>query len=186
MKIIRMRLNMTPEPRSVVPNPDPVDEIQFHNAVMECVSRQVSRHGQGKVAQVMGLSVRQLSNLGAGSMPRADRLANLRALDRDALDPIHRLYGERAVPRDSVCTGDPISSKMAALLAKTIEMECPNSDGGTSATLAELLSLCGSAEDEAALRKIARALAGWLEAVDTYRCGARPNLRAVSEAGAQG
>jgi len=120
---------MPPEPRTIVRNPDPVDEVRFHAAVMECVSKQIAQHGVGKVAQVMGLSVRQIANLGAGSMPRADRLANLRSLDRDALDPVHRLYGERAVPRDALCTSDPISARMAALLSQTIEMECPDSDG---------------------------------------------------------
>lgn len=170
---------MPPELDTVLPNNQPIDEVRFHAAMMECVSRQVSQHGPGKVAQIMGLSIRQLGNLGNGSFPRADRLANLRALDRDALDPIHRLYGERAVPRQAVCTSDPISAKMALLLSRTIEIERPESDGGEKATLGEILGLCASAEDEAALRKIARVCAGWLEMVDAYRAGERPNLRAV-------
>lgn len=170
---------MPSESNTVLLNPEPLDEVRFHAAMMECVSRQVGQHGPGKVAQVMGLSIRQLGNLGAGSFPRADRLANLRALDRDALDPIHRAYGERTVPRDATCTSDPISAKMAMLLSRTIEMERPDSDGGSRATLAEVLALCGSSEDEIALRKIARVFAGWLEMVDAYRAGERPNLRAV-------
>lgn len=164
---------------SVVHKPEPVDEVRFHAAMMEAVSRQISRHGHGKVAEVMGLSVRQLGNLGAGSFPRPSRLYKLRELERDALDPIDRLYGERTVPRDAVCTSDPVSSKMAMLLSRTIEMERPDSDGGHRATLAEVLALCGSPDDEATLRQIARACAGWLEMVDSYRNGPRPNLRSV-------
>jgi len=166
---------------TVVPNPQPLDEAQFHSAMTECISRQVTLHGHAKVAQTMALSIKQLSNVMAGAFPRPDRLANLRSLDRDALDPLHRAYGERTVPREAVCSSDPISAKMAALLAKTIEMECPSSDGGHHATLAEILGLCGCPEDEAALRKIVRVCAGWLEMVDAYRTGARPNLRAVPE-----
>lgn len=165
---------------TVVPNAEPLDEARFHAAMMECVSRQVSRHGLAKVAQIMGLSIRQLGNLGNGSFPRPDRLANLRALDGDALDPIHRAYGERSVPREAICTSDPISAKMALLLSRTIEMERPESDGGQRATLAEILALCASPEDEATLRKIVRVCAGWLEMVDAYRAGERPNLRAIN------
>ncbi len=167
---------------TVLPNPAPLDEAQFHASMIECISRQVARHGQARVAQTMCLSIKQLSNVMAGAFPRADRLANLRSLDGDALDPLHRAYGERAVPRDSVCSSDPISSKMAALLAKTIEMERPGSDGGEQATLGEILSLCACPEDEAALRQIVRVAAGWLEMVDGYRHGPRPNLRAVTKA----
>lgn len=165
---------------SVVPNPPPLNEVEFHGAMLECISRQIARHGHATVAQTMCLSTKQLNNVLAGAFPRADRLANLRSLDRDALDPIHRVYGERSVPREAVCSSDPISSKMAALLAKTIEIECPSSDGGHTATLAEILSLCACPEDEAGLRKIARVCAGWLEMVDSYRSGSRPNLRAVA------
>lgn len=167
---------MTSKRSNVVRNPAPLNEEQFHAAMMESISRAIARNGKAKVAQIMCLSVRQLDNLGAGSFPRADRLANLRALGPELLDPIHREYGERTVPRNAVCSTDPISAKMAALLAKTIEMERPDSDGGTTATLSEVLNL-----DEQTLRQCARALSGWVEMIDAYRAGQKPRLKAVGE-----
>ncbi|MEW9855908.1 hypothetical protein [Novosphingobium sp. M1R2S20] len=164
---------------TVLPAIEPLDEADFHAAMVECIARQVSKHGHSKVAKTMCLTNKGLSNIMAGAFPRPDRLANLRTLDPDALDPIHRAYGERAVPRNAVCNTDPISAKMAAVLSKTIEMERPDSDGGQSATLAEILSLCGDADDEAALRKIARVTAGWLEMVDSYRNGRTSNVKAI-------
>lgn len=92
-----------------------------------------------------------------------------------ALDPIHRAYGERSVPRDAVCSSDPISSKLAALLSQTIDMERPDSDGGPVTTLREILAM-----DEKVLRQCARTLASWVEFVDAYRAGEAPKLRTVA------
>lgn len=158
---------------SVVRNPSALDEEKFHAVVMEAISRAISKTSRARVAQVMEISTRQLENIGKGAMPNARSLANLRALGPDLLDPIHREYGERSVPRDAVCSTDPISSKLAALLAKTIEMERPDSDGGAASTLAELLSL---GEDERLLRQCARTFAGWVEMIDAYRAGQKPRL----------
>lgn len=160
---------------TVLPNPQPLDEEKFHAVMMEAINRAVAKFGKAKVAQTMCLSIRQMDNLGAGSFPRPDRLANLRSLGADLLDPIYRAYGERSVPRDAVCSTDPVSSKLAALLARTIDMERPDSDGGQSGTLREVLDL-----DEATLRDCALKLVGWVEMIDAYRSGEKPKLRVAS------
>lgn len=158
---------------TVVQNPSALDEEKFHAAVLEVLGGAFKLHGRSKVAQAMELSTRQLDNIAKGSMPNARSLANLRSLGPELLDPIHREYGERSVPRDAVCSTDPISSKLARLLSKTIEMERPDSEAGEAAGLAELLAL---GEDERLLRQCARVFSGWLEQIDAYRAGQKPRL----------
>lgn len=161
---------------TVLPVPQPLNEVDFHAAMMEAISRQISRHGKGRVAQVMGLSIRQLENLGTGSFPRIDRVYNLQSLDMDAMDPIDRLYSRRGVPRAAICSTDPVSTKLAALLTHTIEIERADSEAGPDASLGELLGI-----DERTLRHAALKLAGWVERIDAYRTGTKPILRAVSK-----
>lgn len=162
---------MADDRSTVVRNPSALDEERFHAVVLESLGRAISLHGRSKTAQAMEISTRQLDNIAKGSTPNARSLANLRSLGRDLLDPLHREYGERSVPRDAICSSDPVSAKLAALLCKTIDMEKPDSDGGQAATLREILDL-----DEAALRQSARALAGWVEMIDAYRAGQKPRL----------
>lgn len=158
---------------SVLPEIAALDEDQFHNAMMEAISGAISRHGRAKVAMALGLtSVRQLGNITNGSFPAPWRLFNLLALDAGALDKIDRKYGRRGVPIDAICSTDPVSSRLAALLARSIEMERPESDGGTQVKLAELRLL-----DEDELRYCARALAGWVEMLDAYHAGEKPRLK---------
>lgn len=160
---------------TVVPQSRALDEEEFHAAMMEAITAAVGRHGRAKVASVLGFnSVRQLGNIAAGSFPAPWRLYNLLSLGDDALDKIDRKYGRRGVPRDAVCSSDPISSRLAALLSRTIEMERPDSPGGPAVKLRELLML-----DEAELRHCAHTLAGWVELIDAYRCGEAPKLKAV-------
>lgn len=165
---------MTEPAHTVVPNNSPRTEEEYHAAMVQCISRQVGKHGKGRVAQVMGLSIRQLDNIMAGSFPRPDRLANLSTLSPDALDPIDRLYGTRSVPRNSVCSTDPVSTSLARLLSRTIPMECPNGEGGVGVTMSELLAL---GEDETHLRDIQLQLNGWVERIDAYRGGAVTKLK---------
>lgn len=157
---------------TVLPKKRKLGEDEFHDLAVKVVSDAVANHGRETVAQTMDISTRQLGNIMGGSTPAAFRLYNLRALDPDALDPIDRRYGCRSVPRDAVCSSDPVSSKLARLLAHSIEIERPDGDGGESATLRELLTL-----PEAELRAAASTLAGWVERIDAYRDGAAPKLR---------
>ena len=161
---------------TVVPNIEALDEEQFHAAMMEAIGAAVSRHGRAKVASVLGFnSVRQLGNIAAGSFPAPWRLWNLLSLDGDALDKIDRKYGRRGVPRHAVCSTDPVSSRLASLLSRTIEMERPDSDGGPAVHLRELLTL-----DEDDLRRCAHVLAGWVEMIDAYRAGEKPKLKTAA------
>ncbi len=160
---------------TVVPAIAPLMEDKFHDAMMEAISRQTSRHGKGAVAQALGVSIKQVGNLAAGSFPRPDRLFNLLAQDEDALDPIDRQYGGRRVPRDAVCSSDPISARLAHLLSQTIVAERPDSDGGAAVKLSEIMAF-----DEDVLRHCALRFAGWVEMIDAYRAGEAPRLRAVA------
>lgn len=161
--------------RSVVQNLPAPDEAEFHAAMTEAIGRMIGRFGKPKVAATMHVSIRQLDNILAGAFPRPDRLRNLTTLDADALDPIDRLYGDRRVPRDAMCSTDPVSTKLAMLLTRTIEIEKDDSPGGADATLGELLTV-----DEFTLRAAATKLAGWVERIDAYRAGEAPRLRTAA------
>lgn len=166
---------MADQLRSVVHKSIAPDEAEFHAAMAESIARQIGRHGKPKVAQAMAVSIRQLENILAGAFPRPDRLRNLVTLSGDALDPIDRLYGVRQVPRDAVCSSDPVSTKLAALLTRTIDIEREDSPGGPDATLGEILTI-----DEEVLRAAMNKLCGWVERIDAYRAGEAPKLRRVS------
>ena len=157
---------------TVVPKMRKLSEDEFHDVAVKVVSDAVADHGRETVARTMDISTRQLGNIMGGSTPAAFRLYNLRTLNPDALDAIDRRFGQRSVPRDAVCSTDPVSAKLAQLLARTIDIERPDSDGGASASLAELLTL-----PERELRSAASKLAGWVEQIDAYRAGETPRLR---------
>lgn len=150
----------------VVRQNQPLTEEDFHNAMMESLSRLYRKHGKPRVAEWLGVSVRQLANIAGGSLPAPHRLFNLVLHDDDALDPIDREYGLRRVPRNAVCSSDPVSTRLAMLLTSTIDMEHPDSDGGVDATLAELLDL-----PEDVLRAVAHKFNGWVERIDVHRHG---------------
>lgn len=151
---------------SVLPRREPLTEEEFHNAMMVALSRMYQKHGKPRVAEWLGVSVRHLQNIAGGSLPAPHRIFNLIARDTDALDAIDREYGTRRVPRDAVCSSDPVSTKLAMLLTRTIDIEHPDSDGGTDATLNELLKL-----PEDVLRAVAAKTTGWVERIDTHRHG---------------
>lgn len=157
---------------SVVPKREPLTEEEFHNAMMVALTRLYQKHGKARVAEWLGVSVRQLANIAAGSLPAPHRLQNLVIHDPDALDPIDREYGIRRVPRDAVCSSDPVSTKLAMLLTRTIDIEHPASDGGTDATLAELLDL-----PDDVLRAVAHKFNGWVARIDAHRHG-KPKVAA--------
>lgn len=139
-------------------------EDHFHDLAVSCISELIAKHGREAVAKCMGISTRQLANIMAGSSPAPHRLFNLRQLDPLALDKIDRAQGLRAVPRDATCSSDPVSAKLALLLANAIEAERDESDGGAAVTLREILDM-----PEAELRSAASKLAGWVERIDAYR-----------------
>ena len=151
---------------TVLPQKQPLTEDDFHAAFMVALSNLIRRHDKGRVAEWLGVSVRHLGNYANGSLPAPHRLFNLLARDELALDPIDREYGTRRVPRDAVCSSDPVSTKLAMLLTRTIDIEHPDSEAGPDAALSELLNL---PEDE--LRAIASKTAGWVERIDAHRHG---------------
>lgn len=161
---------------TVVPKVTKIGEDKFHDLAVKVISDAIASHGRDAVATAMDISTRQLGNIMGGSTPAAFRLYNLRTLNPDALDAIDRRQGLRSVPRSAICTSDPVSAKLARLLASTIDIERPDSDGGLTTSLAELMSL-----PEAELRAAASALTGWVERIDAYREGVAPKLRAVAK-----
>lgn len=158
---------------SVVPQREPLTEEEFHDAMMVALTRLYQKHGKPRVAEWLGVSVRQLANIAGGSLPAPHRLHNLVLRDPDALDPIDREYGVRRVPRDAVCSSDPVSTKLALLLSRTIDIEHPDSEGGTDATLGELLLL-----PDDVLRACAHKFNGWVARIDAHRHGA-PKVQAA-------
>lgn len=145
---------------------EPLTEEDFHAAFAVSLSTMIQKHGKGRVAEWLGTSTKMVDNYFAGSLPAPHRLFNLQLHDDDALDAIDREYGTRRVPRGAICSTDPVSTKLAQLLSRTIDIERPDSEGGEDATLAELLLL-----PEDVLRACSNKLAGWVERIDTYRHG---------------
>lgn len=149
---------------TVVPQTMQFSEDQFHDLAVSCISEQITKHGRETVAKCMGISIRQLGNILGGSTPAAHRLYSLRALDPLALDKIDRHQDLRAVPRDATCSSDPVSAKLALLLAHAIEAEREESEGGKAVMLSELLAM-----PEAELRSATAKLCNWVERIDAYR-----------------
>ena len=167
--------------RTVVPKIGRLSEDEFHGAAIRCISNCIDDHGEAATAKAMEVSTRQLRNILAGSTPGARRLHNLLSLDPHALDPIDRHYGQRRVPRDAVCSSDPISERLARLLARMIQMERADSPEGERVALGELLSLTSFEEDD--LRFIAAETAGMVERIDSYRSGGGANVTDLRTAG---
>ncbi len=159
--------------RPVVPKWHPLTEDDFHAVFLQSLARLIATHGEGQVALWLGVSVRQLRNIKAGSLPTADKIWNLLAYDPSAHDEMDRKFGARNVPADALCSSDPVAAKMAAVLTKAIEAECPDSHGGTTVTLHEIFRM-----DEAVLREVHRRLGGWVDQIDDAR---KPTLRAVHQ-----
>lgn len=151
--------------RTVVPKVEPLTEAEFHAAMMDDLSRLVRKHGKGKVCLWLGISERQYGNLANGSFPAVHRLHNLLAHDPTAHDAIDREFNRRGVPRDAVCSTDPISAKLASLLSRIVAAEAADSDGGPAVTLAELVHTI----DPNLLDDVIDALCGFQERLRAYR-----------------
>lgn len=160
------------ENSQVVPKMEPLTEESFRNAWLASLSRLCRLHGDGKVALWLGVSVRHLRNIKAGNnLPSADKIWNLLAYDDSAHDELDGEFNARNVPKDSVCSSDPLTLDMIALAHETAEHEAPESHGGPAVTDSELLK-----KDEQRLRRIHRKLGHWLDRVEALR---RPRIRAV-------
>lgn len=151
---------------TVVRKTEPLTEEQFGATFRQMLNRLIRRHGEAQVALWLGVSVRHLGTnvLRGSSLPTADKIWNLLAHDHSAHDEMDREFGQRNVPVDALCSSDPISAKMAALLTRAIEAESPDSPGGTAVILHEILSM-----DEGILREVHRRLGGWIDQLDETR-----------------
>jgi hypothetical protein len=148
----------------------PLDEDEFHASFMLVLARLNKDHTPAKVAHALGYSTkRQLANLANGSLPGLRAYYNLLALDQSAHDELDREYGHRKVPYDAKCFSDPVSAKMATLLARTIEAEMPSSPGGCEVTAHEVRAMASTPEGEAMLREVARKTAHWVVLLEEAR-----------------
>ncbi len=151
---------------NVVPAVEPLTEEQFGATMRQMLNRMIRRHGEAKVAQWMGVSVRHLGGniLRGSSMPSPDKLWNLLAHDDSAHDELDAEFGLKNVHADAVCTSDPLTRDIISLAAETAEDEAEDSPGGVATTDHELLG-----KDEARLRKVHRVLGTWLTRIDALR-----------------
>jgi hypothetical protein len=118
----------------------------------------------------LGVSIRHLGTnvLRGSSLPTADKIWNLLAFDDSAHDELDAEFNARNVPKDAVCTTDPLTRDIIALAHETAEDEAPDSPGGLATTDGELLK-----KDEARLRRVHRKIGHWLDRIDAIR---RPRL----------
>jgi hypothetical protein len=159
------------KPVNVVRNVRPLTEEQFGATFRQMLNRLIRQHGEPQVALWLGVSVRHMANIKAGSLPTADKIWNLLAYDASAHDELDAEYGAKNVPSEAVCASDPLTLDMIALAHEVAASEAPDSPGGVVITDHELL-----AKDEARLRKIHRTIGGWLDRIDRLR---RPKIRAA-------
>lgn len=160
---------MTHRSNNVVPVVQPLTEEEFQLNWLATVSRLCLLHGDGKVAQWLGVSLRHLRNVKAGtSMPTADKVWNLLAYDQSAHDELDGAYGVKNVDANSVCTTDPMTLDMIAVAHEVAEHENPQSHGGVNTTDHELRQ-----KDEARLRRVHRVVGTWLHRLDAMRGVAR-------------
>lgn len=140
-------------------------ETQFRDNWLCALARLCRDHGDDHVAQWLGITVRHLRNVKAGtSTPTADKIWNLLAYDDSAHDELDAAYGAKNVPHNSICTSDPLTLDMIAVAHEVAEHENPNSHGGIETTDYELRQ-----KDEARLRRVHRTLSHWLKRIDTMR-----------------
>lgn len=157
---------------NVVQRREPLTEEQFRNTWLTTLGRLCRLHGDSQVAHWLGVSERHLRNIKSGaSMPTADKIWNLLAYDDSAHDELDGEFGHKNVPKDAVCTADPLTLDMIALAHETARDEADDSPGGPSVTDGELRQ-----KDEARLRKVHRVLTHWLDRIERIN---RPTIRAV-------
>lgn len=150
---------------NVVPLVRPLTEEEFRQNWLCVVARLCKVHGDAQVALWLGVSVRHLRNVKAGtSVPTADKIWNLLAYDSSAHDELDSAFKVKNVAMDAVCTNDPLTLDMIAVAHEVAEHENPNSHGGVATTDHEL-----RLKDEARLRRVHRVLGGWLSRLDGIR-----------------
>lgn len=154
-----------------------LDEDEFHAEFMVLLAKMNRLYSPAKVAAALGYtSKRQLANLANGGLPNLRGYYNLLTLDASAHEPIDRAYGQRKVPSGAICSTDPVSAKMAALLSRAIDAESPDSPGGQEVVLHEVIEMARTPNGEAMLRDVAAATAKWVSMLDDAR---KPALRSV-------
>lgn len=154
-----------PQRSNGVPNMQPLTEEAFRNVWLCSLARLCRSHGDSKVAQWLGVSERHLRNVKAGtSVPTADKIWNLLAHDPTAHDEMDGEFNARKVPKDAVCSTDPLTLDMIALAHETARDEAEDSPGGEATTDRELLN-----KDERRLRKIHRTVGHWLDRIEKLR-----------------
>jgi len=154
---------------NVVQKTEPLTEGDFKAVWLCTLSRMCRVHGDAKVAMWLGISDRHLVNVKAGSLPSADKIWNLMAHDASAHDELDGEYGFKKVPRDAVCSTDPLTLDMIELAAETAADEAIDSPGGRIVTDHELLK-----KNEARLRLVRGKIDHWLHRIETLR---KPSLR---------
>ncbi len=154
-----------------VPSVMEVTEEAFRNAWLQSLARLCAKHGEGKVALWLGISLRHLRNVRSGtSLPSSDKLWALLAHDGSAHAEMDALYGVKHVPIDALCSTDPLTRDLIALAHEVSVSEDPASPGGVAVTDHELLE-----KDEHRMRRIHNTLGVWLDRIAKMR---RP-LRSV-------
>lgn len=151
---------------NVLPNSTPPTETDYRNAWLTTVARLCSAHGEDRVAQWLGVSVRHLQrNIRSGtSLPTPDKLWGLLSYDATAHDEMDALYGFRTVPLDALCSTDPLTRDLIALANEVAQSEDPESPGGVKVTDHELLL-----KDEHRMRRVYNTLGVWLDRISAMR-----------------
>lgn len=149
----------------VIPHCNMLTEEQFRSTWLLTLARMCREHGDSAVALQLGVSERHLRNLKRGdSIPEPFRLWNLLAMDRSAHDELDAEFDLKNVPKDAICSADPLTLDMIALAHETAEDEHPESHGGHAVTDHELLN-----KDEARLRRVYRSIGHWLHRLEEIR-----------------
>lgn len=156
---------MTQRASNGVPVEMPVTETQFRNAWLQSLARLCAKHGDDRVASLLGITERHLRNVRSGtSLPSADKLWALLRYDATAHDEMNALYGLRHVPLDALCSTDPLTRDLIALANEVAQSEDPASPGGMAVTDHELLE-----KDEHRMRRIHNTLGVWLDRISGMR-----------------
>ena len=150
---------------NVVPKIPLLTEEQFRNNWLAALGRLCREYGDSQVALWLGVTERHLRTVRAGtSLPTADKIWNLLAYDASAHDELDGAYDAKNVPKNSVCSTDPLTLDMIAVAHEVAQHENPASHGGVATTDHELRE-----KDEARLRRVYRVLGSWVDRLDRMR-----------------
>lgn len=149
---------------NVVPKAVPLTEEQFKATFLQTLNRLIRNHGEATVAMWLGVSVRHMGNIQKGSLPSADKIWNLLAHDESAHDEMDGEFGHRNVPKESVCSSDPLTLALITVARDVAAAEAPDSEGGVGVVDAEIRQM-----DENLLRKINRVTGTWIHRLEAMR-----------------